>query len=65
VKLSNPPTLDQVADAMLYLGPSATLTRSVPTADHLSPDFPAEYPQTALSGMYREAGKNQCQRHNS
>ena len=38
VKLSNPPTLDQVADALLYLGPSSTLTRSVPAADHFSPD---------------------------
>lgn len=32
----NPPTLDQVTDALLYLGPSATLTRSAPTADHFS-----------------------------
>jgi hypothetical protein len=30
---------------------------------HLN-NFPAEHPQTALSGLYREAGNNQCQLRN-
>jgi hypothetical protein len=38
VTLSNPPRLDQVADALLYLGPSAALTRSVPAPDHFRAD---------------------------
>lgn len=38
VAITNPPNLDQMGDAMLYVGPSAALTRSAPTPADFTPD---------------------------
>jgi hypothetical protein len=38
VDISNPRPLEEVGDAMLYLGPRATLTRSRPQPERFSPE---------------------------
>jgi hypothetical protein len=38
VAVAHPPRFREIADALLYLGPKETLTRSAPEAGHWSPD---------------------------